>query len=215
MFWKKSRALVNEIEKLVTLCEDGLQDFERCMSVFYTDGDGEDFGIYSNKVKEWESQADNQVFRIKQMLFGNFLLPESREDIARLLNKIDNIIDNAMHATKYIALRKIEPVPELAEFDSELRVATLRCFDVTREAGKTLFEPHQSEKVRDLVEEIGKYESICDEVQDRMVAKLYDLDMDEGLRIIHTELIHQVGSISDACEDAGAIMGIMNLKRVI
>ncbi len=215
MFWKKSRALVEDVQELLELCNLGLKDFEKALDIYYTQGCNDEFLKYAELVKEWEDLADKQVYKIKHSLFGNFLLPESREDIARLLNKIDNIIDNAMHAVKYIALRKLPPVQELAELESELRAGTVKCFDTMYETAQLLFAPRQWEKVRDMVEEVGAYESICDDVENRMIAKLYELPIDEARRILQAELIAQVGSVSDACEDAASIMGIMNLKRAI
>jgi predicted phosphate transport protein (TIGR00153 family) len=215
MFWKKSRALVEEVQGLLELCSSGLADFDKALHIYYKSGCSEEFIALTEKVKEWEDKADKQVYKIKHSLFGNFLLPESREDIARLLNKIDNIIDNAMHAIKFIALRNLPPVTELAELDKELRAGTLTCFKTTYETAKLLFAPRQWEKVRDMVEEVGAYESICDDVENRMIGRLYELPIEDARRILQAQLVAQVGAVSDACEDAAGIMGIMNLKRAI
>lgn len=215
MFWKKSRALVEDVHELISLCGQGLEDFDIALEIYYRSGCSQEFLDAAEKVKDWEDRADKKVYQIKHSLFGNFLLPESREDIARLLNKIDDIIDNAMHAVKYIALRKLPPIPELTSLEQELRAATIKCFETTQETAKVLFAPRQWEKVRDMTEEVGAFESICDDVQNRMIALLYELPLDDARRILQAELIAQIGSVSDACEDVAGIMGIMNLKRVI
>ncbi len=215
MLWKKSRALITDLHGLIELCESGLKDFDTALEIFYTDGCNDEFIAASDKVKEWEDKADKQVFHIKNSMYGNFLLPESREDIARLLNKVDNIIDNAMHTVKYIALRNLNAVPELSENIIELREGTKRCFSIFKDTLQILFQARQSENVRSGIEEIGQFESICDDVQNRVVAHLYHLPIDDVDRILQSELVAHIGSVSDACEDAASVMGIINLKRAI
>ncbi len=215
MLWKKSRALVDDLYGLLTLCASGLEEFGTAISLFYREGCGESFRDSVSVVKAWEDRADTQVREIKNSLFGNFLLPEAREDIARLLNCTDDIIDSAMHAVKYLDLRSMEPVNELAEDSVELVAATTACFSTFRSAAQQLFEPQNGNRVRDLVEETGRFESLCDEVENRMIRKIYTIDLDPFARILQADLVKQIGDISNSCEDAAAIVGIMNLKRVV
>lgn len=215
MLWKKSRALIEDLYGLFTLCDSGLQEFGNALNLFYADGCSESFRDSVSVVKAWEDRADEQVRKIKHSLFGNFLLPEAREDIARLLNSTDDIIDSAMHGVKYVALRQMTPVPELAEHAVELFQATSACFRTFRSSAQQLFEPEHGQKVRDLIEETGRYETMCDEIENRMVKLLYTLPLDPFTRVLQSEFIRHIGDISNSCEDAAEIVGIMNLKRVV
>ncbi len=215
MLWKKSRALVEDLYGLFTLCDSGVKEFGNGLKLFYENGCSDPFIDSVSVLKAWENRADVQVRQIKNSLFGNFLLPEAREDIARLLNSSDDIIDNAMHGLKFVSLRRMEPVPELAEHAAELYQATLACFNSFRTAAQLLFEPNHGQRVRTLVEETGRFETMCDEIENRMVTLLYTLPLDPFTRILQTDFIQHIADISNACEDAAAVVGIMNLKRVV
>lgn len=215
MFSGKNKKFLEEFTHLIQICEDGMSAFDEAIEYYLQKGINGTFCAKADEVKKFEDKADKQVYKIKDTLYGNFLLPEAREDIAILINELDDIIDEADHILKYIITRNLKPIPSLCEDYREMLQAITKCFEKTVEAALLLFGAHKQQEIKELTEEIGAYESMSDRMEERIITEIYKMDLQGIEPILQSELTLKIASIADNCEDTGSVISIMNLKRII
>lgn len=215
MFGGKNKKFLEEFTYFIQICEDGMAAFNDAISFYLEKGINGTFCAKADEVKKFEDKADKQVYKIKDTLYGNFLLPEAREDIAILINELDNIVDDADHILKYIITRNLKPLPALREDYTEMLVATTNSFEKTVEAVLLLFGAHKQKEIKELTEEAGSYESITDRIEDKIITQIYQMNLAGIEPILQSELTMKVATLADNCEDTASIISIMNLKRVI
>lgn len=215
MFGGKNKKFIEEFTHLIQICEDGMSAFDEAMRYYLQKGINGTYCAKADEVKKFEDKADKQVYKIKDTLYGNFLLPEAREDIAILVNELDDIIDEADHILKYITTRNLKPIPSLQEDYIEMLEAIKQCFEKTVESALLLFGAHKQREIKEITEEIGSYESITDRIEEKIITEIFKMNLEGIEPILQSELTLKVAAVADNCEDTASIISIMNLKRVI
>ncbi len=215
MLWGKNKLLIEEIDLFIDICGKAIENYINTFHHYFNNGIDGEFNYGADKVKKYEADADTQVAKIKDLLYGNYLLPEAREDIAILINHFDDIVDGAYHSLQYISARKLAPIDDLRQLYQELLSATNDCFSKTAEVARMTFGAHNSDEVKRMVEEVGSFESICDAVAHKIVVKIFEMDLTDCDQVLHSQLVDICSGISDSCEDTAGVINIMNLKRVI
>ena len=213
MLWGKTNKIREELDLFADICQEGVAEFVKAMHYLLEKGHDEQFFYAYEQVKQKEELADQQVFLITQQLYSDFLLPDSREDLARLVHQGDSIMDAAQHVLKLAVTRHIHLSEDLGEFLFELLSTTQECVDKTVEALKLIMGPREAAELKHLVQEIGNLETLCDTVQEKMVTDIFKKHSTVET-LLQAELIDAIGAISDACETTAVTMSIMNVKRI-
>lgn len=215
MFGGKNKKFIDELTCFIQICEDGMSAFTDAFEYYLDKGINGTFCAKADEVKKYEDKADKQVYKIKDTLYSNFLLPEAREDIAILINELDNIVDAADHILKYIITRNLKPIQALNENYRELLINTNKCFEKTVEASLLLFGVHKQREIKEMTEEVGSYESLSDRTEEKIITEIFQMNLPGIEPILQSELTLKVASIADCCEDTASIVSIMNLKRIV
>lgn len=217
MILGKNRELLDEINRFIEICSVGIEDFTTAFHHYIANGIDGEFKYSVEKVKKYESDADQQLYKIKNLLYGKFLLPEAREDIAILLGRFDDIIDDAMHTLKFVLTRNLSPIKN--ETITEQYVVMLNalsdCFSKTAEAARMVFGPQKTNDLKNLTEEAGDFETVCDDAEDKIVTEIFSTKAHDLEKLLHAKLAERVSSIADSCEHTASSINIINLKRVL
>lgn len=213
MLWGKTNKIREELDRMAEICQEGVREFSEALHYLMEKGHDEQFFYAYEQVKQKEELADQQVFVITQQLYSDFLLPDAREDLARLVHQCDSIMDEAQHVLKLAVTRHIHLSKDIEEFLFELLETTEECVAKTMEAMHLLMGPREADKIKHLTQEVGDLETLCDRVQEKMITEIFSKHSTVET-LLQSEMIDAIGAISDACESTAVTMSIMNVKRL-
>lgn len=157
-------------------------------------------------IKDIEHQGDMLTHQTIELLNKTFVTPIDREDIHKLITKLDDVIDLIDGASSRLALYKIDAItPEAREFASLLTKAT----DIIIPAMTCMQKlQHNKEVIRHCVE-INTVENDGDKLMGQAMTNLFATN--DAIKIIKWKEIYQIlESATDRCEDvANVIEGIV------
>lgn len=163
-----------------------------------------------SRLKEIEHEADYIAHGIYQKLHGTFMTPLDREDIYKLADKMDNILDMIESSAVKMQMYRIKaPVPEIMELAMLLNqsIARLvRAIQAMREREKNV------QVVLDLCVEINSLENQADRVLQQAMAHLFENEEDVIELIKCKEMLERIEEATDICEDVSNILEGIILK---
>ena len=92
-FLKRNKLLLEKIDQYMEVCDSDMQIFEQAVDQYIKHGNSADFEALLLKAREFEGSADSILHNIQNSLYKKSLLPESRGDLMRLLERYDDIVD--------------------------------------------------------------------------------------------------------------------------
>jgi predicted phosphate transport protein (TIGR00153 family) len=212
-FLKKNRILLDKINNYLETCAAGAQTFEQAFNHYITGGNDAEFEAMVIKIRNIEGTADEILYSIETSLYEKSLLPESREDIDRLFERVDDIIDDTTHILRFLNTRNV-PIPEnIVKEVREMIIISLQCFEQVRIAINELFGKRKN--IVNYIRAINNYETACDDLQANIIKQIFASNIDKFDKIILTELVNLLSKLTDHCEDSADVITIINVKRVV
>lgn len=172
-------------------------------------GDDERLSQLRDLIQNAEGEADRIKNEIRNHLPHRLFLPIDRRDLLAVLNMQDNIADTAQDISDLLAVRKMRLPevmrPELLNFIEAVdKACALGCeisegFEALVEAG---FGRHHSEKLMELVDQMGKAESHADHLESQLIKKLFEVEgeMNPVDVVFWYQLFGEIGDIADYTE---------------
>jgi uncharacterized protein len=154
-----------------------------------------------------EKQADKVTYETLDMLHKTFITPLDRDDIHKLITKMDDILDLLEDAGQTISLYDIKAVTPEAKRLAEL---CLSCTEKVKTAVGLLHNMDNSGQILSVCEEIDRLESDADHVMRAAMSKLFR-DEPDVRNLIKLKAIYEIlETVTDRCEDvANIIEGII------
>ncbi len=165
---------------------------------------------YANDVGTAERQADKITAEVNRLLHKTFITPIDREQIHRLINAMDDILDLLQDASETMSLYDVQ-----AMNDDILRLGDLsaKCCERVQHAVSLLPKistPDVAQAALKTCEEIDRLESDADRVMRSAMSRLFREETDVRELIKLKTVYEQLESISDRCEDvANLIEGVV------
>ena len=167
----------------------------------------EDVDIHLHSIDLLEKQADEITYKTVAMLHKTFITPIEREDIHRLITKMDDILDMMEDAAQTVSLYDIQHVTPEAKRLAEL---VLACTLKVQEAVQLLPNMKNARKITAVCSEIDRLESDADHVMHAALSRLFREEPDVRNLIKLKTLYEFLESVTDRCEDvANIIEGIV------
>ena len=212
MFFAKRE---HEVEDLMfqhfQLVGKTLEEFQRVVAD-YLRGERE-FKKEAYKVHEFEHEADIVRRGIGRKLYQGAFLPIYREDYLTLIEKVDEIANQAETATSFIVLTRPEVPDFLLDDLKELLRSSVKTFEPMKEA--LAYLSGDITKVMEVTDRIGKLEQEVDLLEWEAIKKVYKSELPLAEKNILREFINHIASISDLIEDAAERLDVMVVKRRI
>lgn len=167
--------------------------------------------IFSQSTHKYESKADDLREEINLLMYSKALIPESREDIMRLLEAIDEIpryIELILHMIQTQKL--VSPDFIILDIKELIRLSLESCDLMVKQIDALL---KKREGVRALLSAIDQNESHCDHIERRIIIKIFDSDLDPFQKLQLKEMIVYMGEISDQADRVSKRVNIMTMKR--
>lgn len=159
--------------------------------------------IRAKKIKEIEHKADKITHLAIESLHKTFITPLDRDDLYRLVNKMDDIMDYIDAASQRFHLYDIRTVtPEVRE----LGVIILRSVELVSKAVTGLENMKNSTEVIRNCIELNRLENEADHVMRSGMAKLFREDIGFKDLIKLKEILELLESVTDRCKDVANIV---------
>jgi predicted phosphate transport protein (TIGR00153 family) len=161
----------------------------------------------THAVESIEKQADKITYATVDLLHKTFITPIDRDDIHKLITRMDDILDMMEDAAQTISLYDLHAVTPEAKRLAELCLA---CCEKVQGAVGMLHNMDNAQKIIALCEEIDRLESDADHVMRAAMSKLFR-DEPDVRNLIKMKAIYEIlETVTDRCEDvANIIEGII------
>lgn len=161
------------------------------------------FDTYAQKLRTLEHQTDEIIHDALSRLHKTFITPIDREDIHRLLVRMDDVLDLTEAAGSRINLyRPVEIIMESKQLASVL----LECARLIREMVNALRKLKGTTRILDLTVEINRLENDADQIRRGATARLFREKFDALELIKWKEILEHIEEATDRSEDVGDIM---------
>jgi len=183
------------------LCIKGAKEMVALMTDF------NDLEHRAHAIEVIEKQADKLTHETLDLLRTTFITPLDRDDIHKLITRMDDILDLLEDAGQTISLYDIQTVTPEAKRLAELCLAGA---EKVRQAVGLLQNMDNSVQILALCEEIDRVESDADHVLRAAMSKLFR-DEPDVRTLIKLKAIYEIlETVTDRCEDvANIIEGII------
>jgi predicted phosphate transport protein (TIGR00153 family) len=183
------------------LCVKGAHEMVGLMTNF------DDLENRTHAVESIEKQADKITYATVDLLHKTFITPIDRDDIHKLITRMDDILDMMEDAAQTISLYDLRAVTPEAKRLAELCLA---CCEKVQGAVGMLHNMDNAQKIIALCEEIDRLESDADHVMRAAMSKLFR-DEPDVRNLIKMKAIYEIlETVTDRCEDvANIIEGII------
>ena len=183
------------------LCVKGAKEMVALMTNF------DDLEIRVHAIESIEKQADKITYAAIDMLHKTFITPIDRDDIHKLITRMDDILDLLEDAAQTISLYDIKAITPEAKRLAELCLA---CAEKVKSAVALLHNMDNSTKILEICAEIDRLESDADHVMRAAMSKLFR-DEPDVRTLIKLKAIYEIlETVTDRCEYvANIIEGII------
>lgn len=158
-------------------------------------------------VKEVERAGDEYTSRILTRLDSTFVTPFDPEDIQRLAQGIDDVVDDIYHVSEMVVLTNITDlipeVPEQVEVLTQMASKIVELFD--------RFEDMRG--LRQIISEIESLESEGNRIYRRAVARLFSGEMEPVDVIRWKDIVESLEAVLDRIEDMTNIVTTIVVKQ--
>ncbi len=157
----------------------------------------------AGRIKEIEHETDVITHHCVEALHKTFITPLERDDIHRLITRMDDVMDFIEAASERIALY------ELRTMTDELRALAdvlLRSTEEIERAVHGLRDMRRAEVVIQSCIDINRMENEADAIHRAAVAKLFKEERDPILVIKWKEIYENLETATDRCEDVANII---------
>ncbi len=160
-----------------------------------------------SRILELEHSADRVTRETVSLLHQTFVTPLDRDDIHRLISRMDDVLDLIQDVTEALQLYDIQKLtPEAVQLAELLK----ECCSRMQHAVKQLATLEDSARILKLCNEIDQLESQADTVMRTAISKLFREESDVR-QLIKLETVYQLlEAATDQCEDvANLIEGVV------
>ena len=161
----------------------------------------------TNRIVEIDRGADSVTHETMALLHRTFVTPFDRNDIHRLISRMDDILDLVRDSTETMTLYDVrELTPEALHLGNLIRI----CCDRVQSAVSLLHSMNNAQTILGLCHELSRLESDADKVLRAGVSKLFREESDVR-QVIKIKAIYELlESATDKCRDvADVIEGVV------
>ena len=175
-------------------------------------GDLEAVKTCERRIDELEGEADKQKNDLRAHLPKRLLLPVDRRDLLEILDLHDTIADTAQDIGQLLVEREMQvpesmraPLCELVQAVERACLGQGAVIDELDELVEIGFRGREASHVEDMIDELGRLEESCDELERRLRRELFALE--DSLSPVSVmfwyQLIDWLGDLADLSEKAG------------
>lgn len=182
------------VEAAALLCDASRQDPEHVQAV-------------ADRIRDLEHEGDTVLREVFALLRKTFITPLDAEDIHRLAERQDDLLDDIEETAFRLAAYRLEATP----------AAAAQAAEIVRDAcGQLVAAVEALEKdrpVHQFTEEVTRLEERADKVLRAAELALFAAESDPITLLKHKELIEWMEAIADRCEDVADVLENIVVKN--
>ena len=192
-------------ERHAALTVEGAKQFVTLVS------GGQNVRALAARIKEIEHETDVITHTCVERLHTTFITPIDRDDIHRLITRMDDVMDFIESASERIALYELRDMTEEVQ---ELGKVLVRATEAVARAVTGLRDMKKSQNVLEHCSEVNRLENEGDEILRNAVATLFREATDPLLVMKWKEVYEALENATDRCEDVANIIEGVVLEHV-
>ncbi|NOY83103.1 MAG: DUF47 family protein [Kiritimatiellaeota bacterium] len=211
--WQKNKQVHADVERYLTVVDECLDCFCRALQHVVKHGHDTHFERLVDETHRKESDADTIRREIEFRLYEKSLLPDSREDLMLLLERLDSIPNTAEEIIRRISYQGLN-IPDFLH-GPLLEIARLgiETFELVKEAVNDALGT--GDRTQELARRIDEAESVADRIEGDSTRAIFRSDLGTGKKILLAGLISGVSDLCDEEEDAAYFLRVFVIKRRI
>jgi predicted phosphate transport protein (TIGR00153 family) len=210
--FKKQKAVEDLIGEYVRSIEIAQEMFLHSMETYFQTGScSPTFEVLAAETHKGESRTDDILEKIVTLLHEKALVPDLRSDILKLLETTDEIPDQFDRILSNICNQKIVMPDSLILDYKELLSLSLEACTLTMESVRTILE--RGERAARLLFRTDQLESQGDQVEKRIIVRIFESDWDPLQKILLRDLTQKMGDIADSAVQVCRQVNLIVTKR--
>jgi predicted phosphate transport protein (TIGR00153 family) len=213
LFTRTTKNLIIKIDDFFDNVEIGLLVFKEGVRS-YIEKDMEAFGRHLQKVDTLEGNADKLQREIENEMITHSILPQYREEVVKLIDELDEIIDSVKSTLNEISIELPEIPAALDKDFISLAETSASTAEELIPAARAFFKAPYT--VREKLLKVYYFESETDKIslhtKKRIFQEMKELDLPHKAHLRY--IIHHIESISDLAQKAADLLSGMAIKIV-
>ena len=209
----QTKQLEREIDQFVDILSEVGLVFKTIIPMYLNNGATEKFDEMVKQVSEMESKADKITKEVERTLYEETLIPDSRSDVLRLLEHMDELIGMYQGNCYHFSIQKPKFPKEFHGDLIQLSATVVNCVESLCLTVRSFFRNISS--VRDNAHKVTFYEKESDIQFSALARKIFnsDLPLDEKMHLRY--FVEKIDRICDQAEDIADEIQIYTIKRSI
>jgi len=183
--------------------QQGRKTVEGCRALLAMVDDPTNVEAQAERVSQIEHECDDITHAVVELLHKTFITPLDRNDIYRLITRMDDIMDLAEAVADRYSLYEIKKSPADA---SELARVLVSSAENVLSAVSGLRDMKKPEVILQHCVEINRLENVADNLLRGALARLFREEKDPIAVIKWKEIYETLESATDRCEDVANII---------
>jgi uncharacterized protein len=214
VFTRTTKNLIIDIDQFLDNVELGLLVFREGIKS-YLDKDMEAFVRHLQKVEILEGNADKLQRSIENNMITHSILPQHREEVVKLLDELDEIIDSVKSSLNEI-------YTEMPEIPSSLNKDLISLAETSANAAEELIPAARAYfkapyTVREKLLEVYYFESETDKIslktKKHIFQEMNEIDLAHKAHLRY--IIHHIENLSDLAQKAADLLSGMAIRIVM
>ena len=208
-----TKKLEKEIDDFVDILSEVGLIFKSIIPTYLNYSANEKFEEMVDRVKEMESKADKITKEVEHTLYEETLIPDSRSDVLRLLEHLDEVIGLYQGNCYHFSIQKPNFPKEFHQDLIELTDNVVNCVESLCLTVRSFFRGKQS--VRDNAHKVTFYEKESDIRFSALARKIFNSELSLDKKMHLRYFVEKIDRICDQAEDIADEIQIYAIKRSI
>jgi len=161
-------------------------------------------------IEDAEHGADRITHETVQLLHTTFVTPFDRDDIHRLISRMDDVLDLIQDTAESLVLYDIQKVTPEA---TQLAELLLRCAERVQSAVGLMASMADAPAILKICQEIDRLESEADKVMRSAISELFRNETDTRQLIKLKAVYESLESATDKCQDVANVIESVVLEN--
>ena len=183
--------------------QQGKKTVEGCRAFLAMVEEANNLQSHAQRVKQIEHECDDITHAVVEQLHKTFITPIDRNDIYRLITKMDDIMDFVEAAADRLALYEI---PTMTQEVGELARCLVSSAEHVLGAVTSIRDLKRPNGILEHCIEINRLENVADGILRSALARLFREEKDPIAVIKWKEIYETLESATDRCEDVANII---------
>ncbi len=214
VFKRTTKNLIIRIDEFFDNVELGILVFREGIKSYILKNQ-EDFIRHLQKVDVLESNADKLQRAIENDMITNSVLPQQREEVTRLIDELDEIIDSVKSSLNDFNIELPEIPDSISERILSLVESSANAAEELIPAARAYFRSPYT--VRDKILKVYYFETETDKISKGIKKHIFqempELDLAHKAHLRY--ILHHIENISDIAQKAADLLAAMAIKVIV